>query len=574
MSDALQGSAPDPHAARAERDGARAEGPSDAADERATLARRLQITLLGRLVVATVVLGGTLLLSNAARLDAFTPSALFWLILVAYAASAASAVAIMRRGGMRWHAGTQVATDIVLASGLVYLTGGAQSGFSFLFGAVVLVTAFVGTGRSASLVAATTILVYGTLGLGLANGWIPGPPDQSPDEYAPQGAELAGALLRNLVGLVLVGGLAATLSDRLLRTRTELAIATQSAAGYARLNEDVVRSLSSGLVTLDADDVVRSANPAAATLLGAASADALVGVPLRRYLELSSAALERREGVARREDGEPFPVGYTRAPLRSVDGTVQGSIVIFQDLTELMALRRKAERTERLAVLGSLAAGLAHEIRNPLGSIAGSVELVRDSATLDAEDQHLLDVVLRETDRLNELVSTMLEVSRPGDPDRARVPIAPFAREVTDLARRSAPSGVRVELRLEPDEAATAVVDPQQMRQVLWNLVRNAIQFSPPGGRVGVVLRSDDDALTIEVSDEGPGIAEADRAQLFDMFFTRRRHGVGLGLTLTKQIVEGHHGEITALANEPKGSVFRVRVPHAQSEHAPRASTP
>ncbi len=524
------------------------------------LARRLQLALLGRLVIATTVLGGTLLFADL-RADGFTWHGVYGLIGAAYAASAASAIAITRGTRLDRLGALQIGTDLVLTSGLVYLTGGAQSGFVFLYGASVLATALVGSGRSATLVAGLSVVLYGTIALGLANGGLPGPSDQPMGTYAPTGAVLATALLRNLVGLVVVGGLAASLGDRLQRTRTELARVAESAAGYAQLHEDVVRSLSSGLVTLDGADIISSANPAAATILAAGEAMALVGQPIARFLDVSASKTERRETVGHRSDASTFPVGYTRAPLRSADGTEQGSIVIFQDLTELMGLRQKAERADRLAVLGSLAAGLAHEIRNPLGSISGSVELVRDAAALDAEDRKLLDTVLKETDRLNELVTTMLEVGRAGPAERVRVAISPIAREVIDLARRGTSSEVTVDLAIVPDDQVMGVFDPQQIRQVLWNLVRNAIQFSPPKGSVKVRVSRDERALVIEVSDEGPGVAEADRERLFDMFFTRRRRGLGLGLALTKQIVDAHQGEIKATPNAPKGSIFRVRFP-------------
>lgn len=524
-------------------------------DPQALVARRLQYALFGRLVVATVVLGGTLLLADHARIGQFTPTALYGLIVLAYATSAASAIAISRRS--RVHGATvvlHIATDLALASGLVYLTGGAESGFTVLYGAAVLATAFVGTARSVALVAGTTVVAYVTLAVGLANGWIPGPPDQPVSDFAPDGPAFGRALLRNLVGLVLVGGLAATLAERLGRARLEL-------EGYARLHEDVVRSLNSGLVTLGPDDRIRTANPAAASILGTASPEALVGSPIDRYIELSGASIERREATARRHDGSEVPLGFTRVPLRSAEGNVEGSIVIFQDLTELRALRSKAERAERLAMLGALAAGLAHEIRNPLGSIAGSVELVKDAPQLSDEDRRLLDMVLRETDRLNELVRTMLEVGRAAPPERTRVRLAPIVRDVAELAQRGC-EGARLTWTVQPDESAEGNVDPGQWRQVLWNLVRNAMQHSPPGGLVQIRVSSDEDACVLEVEDEGPGIPEEERTLVFDMFFTRRRGGVGLGLALSKQIVEAHQGEISVRPASPRGSIFAVRVPH------------
>ncbi len=153
--------------------------------------------------------------------------------------------------------------------------------------------------------------------------------------------------------------------------------------------------------------------------------------------------------------------------------------------------------------------------------------------------------------------------------------MGPIAREIANLARRST-SDVSVTVVTEPDEDVIAAIDSQQIRQVLWNLVRNAIQFSPRGGTVRVRVVVAEDALTLEVADEGPGISEADRAQLFDMFFTTRRGGVGLGLTLTKQIVDAHQGEIMVLSGAPHGSVFRVRIPHvaARSSDPPRPSMP
>lgn len=557
-------------------------------DAAETLGRRLQLALLGRLTVATIVLGGTLLFWSGSSPDSFTPRALSTLIAASYALSALGAVAVSRARTFLSRLGAaQIATDLALAGGVVYLTGGAQSGFTFLFGAIVLVTALVGSGRSATLVAAASVVLYVTIALGLTNGSLPGPPDQTPIDYAPEGGELATALLRNLVGLIVVGGLAASLGDRLQHTRTELERAHESAAGYAQLHEDVVRSLSSGLVTIDAEGRITTANPASANILRV-NDDALVGQPIQRYIDVEDDPIERRESQGRRHDASAFTVGYTRVPLRTAEGAQAGWIIIFQDLTELTALRQKAEHANRLAVLGSLAAGLAHEIRNPLGSIAGSVELVRDGATLEAEDRGLLDSVLKETDRLNELVTTMLEVGRAGPATRARVPVAPIARDVIALAERGT-TDIRFELVLEPPEGPAedptedptegrtegptggpregrgevhAVVDPQQIRQVLWNLVRNAVQFSPPHGVVRVRVHEAPLATTFEVSDMGPGVSAEDRERIFDMFFTKRRRGFGLGLALSKQIVDAHQGEIVALANEPRGSLFRVRIPH------------
>ncbi len=540
------------------------------------LERRLQLGLLGRLTVATIVLGGTLFLWRGDEIGSFTPRALSALLAIAYALSGIEALVIRRPRGARERVGAlHILVDLLLAAGVVSLTGGAESGLTLLFGAVILFAASVGGGRLALQTSGAAVLLYTILGLAFAQGWIDAPPDQPPSSYAPSAADLAEALLRNLVGLVVVGALAATLGDRIERTRTALAEAEASVVGYALLYEDIVRSLTSGLVTLDTEGRITTVNPAAAAILRAEARE-LRERPLSDFFPVDPSATDRHETDGVRQDGARFPVGFTTAPLRRASGETTGALVIFQDLTEIETLRRQAEHASRLALLGALAAGLAHEIRNPLGAIAGSVELVRDAEALGAEDRKLLDTVLKETDRLSELVSTMLEVGRAAPAIRERVPIAPILREVGELVRRTG-SEVRIELDLTPDEAIEGDVDPQQLRQVLWNLLRNAVQFAPDGSTVRVRARRDEAALEIDVVDEGPGIDEADRDHVFDMFFTRRRHGLGLGLALVKRIIDAHGGTIQALAGAPRGSIFRLRLPDAperRSSPEPRSPTP
>lgn len=533
-----------------------------------TLERRLVYVVAGRLATASLLIGGVLFL--APPVGSFFATAVRALIAMAFGVSLLSLV-LLSRVPARALSRAQLAFDVTLVTGLVYLTGGISSVFSFLYGAVVLVAAFVGTVRTTSTVAGSALSIFVCLGIGMANGWIPGPVGQNPAAYTPSAAELANALLRNVVGLVVIGGLATSLVDRLRRTTGDLERAKESARSYARLTEDIVRSISSGLVTVDHEGTVRSANPAALILFRATERD-LVGAPLARFFpELATETLHvRSEGAGHRPDGTTFPVGFTRMPLRSNDGRESGALVAFQDLTEITQLRRKAQQTERLAVLGGLAAGVAHEIRNPLGSISGSVELVRDGATLGDEDRRLLDMVLKEVERLNELVTSMLEVGRGGD-DRAPTDLTPIVAEVVEVARRGAPD---TPIELSTEGPAIAVARGPQMRQVLWNLLRNAIQFSPAGAPVTVSIASTDGEVRIAVRDRGPGIAEADRAHVFDVHFTRRRHGFGLGLALVKQIVDLHEGSIEVESAPGAGSNFVVTIPSPLSRNAEPSAPP
>jgi two-component system sensor histidine kinase HydH len=229
----------------------------------------------------------------------------------------------------------------------------------------------------------------------------------------------------------------------------------------------------------------------------------------------------------------------------------------------LQAATRRAHEAERLAVLGRIAAALAHEIRNPLGSITGAIEMLRESPALSEEDRRLCGIIEREARRLNDLVGDMVDLSRPRAPRPEATDVAALAREVVALASNAA-RGADVAVRYDgPDGAVFARCDGAQMRQVLWNLVRNAIQASSAGATVAVRLRADDASATLSVDDQGPGIAEGTEQRIFDDFFTTRTHGAGIGLAVVRRIVDDHAAMGARLAvkrADTGGASFQVTL--------------
>lgn len=240
---------------------------------------------------------------------------------------------------------------------------------------------------------------------------------------------------------------------------------------------------------------------------------------------------------------------------------------------------RRALDAERLASLGRLAAGLAHEIRNPLGSIRGSIELLREAPALCDEDRVLCDIVLREAQRLNNLVTDMVDLTRRSAPILERVDVAALAREVVALASAESRVGGDVRVSYEgPDGSIVARCDGAQMRQVLWNLVRNGIQASAAGMQVTVRVATNDKTVTLGVEDSGPGIRPEDREQLFDAFYTTRAHGTGIGLAVVKRIVDEHAtagARIVVSSPSDAGARFEVVLPIARADvPAPAPSRP
>ncbi len=226
----------------------------------------------------------------------------------------------------------------------------------------------------------------------------------------------------------------------------------------------------------------------------------------------------------------------------------------------LVLANERAASAERLAMLGRIAAGLAHEIRNPLGSISGSIELLREAPGLGEEDRRLCDIIQRESTRLSHLVSDMMDLARPRQPEPEAVDVAALARDVVDLASRSERSVEDVSVRYEgPGGSVWALCDGAQMRQVLWNLVRNGVQASAAGATVVVSVSERERRVFMAVSDEGPGIEPEAQAKIFDAFFTTRSQGAGIGLAVVRRIIDEHARvgatiEIRSNASPPSNS--------------------
>lgn len=525
---------------------------------------RRQLGLLGgRIIALTLLLGGSLLLGRSSQFDEPVQLALRALIVLTFISALAVAVLLPRVRRPELLAWFQIAWDLGLVTGLVYLLGGAGSGFSFLYGVVILAAALVIGPRATQVATAAALVLYVSFGLGASNGWIPtlGDPDDLALSVTPD--ELAFSILRNVVGFILVGLLAGSLASRLRRAGGELREVAASAAGLERLNEDILRSLGSGLLITDLEGAISRINPAGAALLGGEAA-ALRGRQVGAFVPVEVTAdvgrtVHRGEALATRLDGAEFPVGFSCSPLRDAEGHVRGTLVLFSDLTELRQLRDKAERAERLAALGRLSASLAHEIRNPLSSISGSVEMVREADALSDEDRGLLTLVLGEVDRLNDLVGVMLDVGRPRALEPTSVDLSALASDVAAVARRAHRASIVVD---GPQDPVRVTGDPAQLRQVAWNLVKNALQFSPHEGEVRLEVGWDETGRPfLSVRDQGPGIAEEDLQHLFDMFYSKRHHGVGLGLALVRQIVDAHRGEITVESAAGEGATFTVHLP-------------
>ncbi|HET9597342.1 MAG TPA: ATP-binding protein [Anaeromyxobacteraceae bacterium] len=512
--------------------------------EREALLRKLSWLTLFRLVTITVLLGGTAFaVWSAPGVMGAAAADLFRLVLATYVVSLAFAMALHRRVALTALAYAHVALDVVIATCVAAMTGGAESVFAFMF-LLAIVNGSILLFRKGAI-AATAFALAGYVVAAVAT------PQQPP----------AATVFAHTIAFITTSALASYLSEQLRRTGERLEAREVDLAAITALHESIVQSVASGMVTIDATGRITFLNRAGELITGLRLRDVQLQ-PADRWFGVLHGSGERDETDFVNARGERLRVGYTVFPLVARGGGEIGQAIIFQDLTRLREMEAQVQRSERLADLGQLAAGLAHELRNPLASMVGSIELLRQAQTLPPSDARLMDIVLREAARLEQLVAAFLAFSRPATPRRERVALERAIGETLDVfAHDPAASRVRVTRALEP---ASAWCDPDQLRQVLWNLLSNAAQAAASGERAGevrVACRAEGKAAAILVEDDGPGIPPQDVARIFTPFFTTKERGTGLGLAIVQRVVDAHGGGLTVEPLSDRGTRFTVRLP-------------
>ena len=460
----------------------------------------------------------------------------------------------------------QITVDLLLTSVLVHATGGGNSGFIFLYFIDVVAVSLLAQRRGAAVVAAASaVLIVGISLAGYAR-WLPLVPGQSWYPWDIARGALAVRLTLNVSALAAVGVLATHLASQTRQAGERLTRHERYAGDLATLHENTIRSLTSGLVTLDLDGRVTSVNDAACEILGIPGV-LLFGASLDRHLPALAGVLSglRQEGTLRRgeitavrPDSAVRNLGISAAPLSDSAGNIVGRVLHFQDLTELRRMQIKVERAERLAGIGRLAAGIAHEIRNPLASISGSMEMLKTSPGADADSRQLMDIAVREVDRLNRLITDLLEYARPRTEERQRVDLGELVSEIARAFQQERRPGVALSLQIDPDVSMEAASG--QLRQVVWNLVRNAAEAMPAGGEIRVrVTKEGGGHPLLIISDTGAGIPKAHLERIFEPFYSTKVSGSGLGLATVARIVDDHRGHIDVDSDPGRGTTFTVR---------------
>ncbi|MCY1081152.1 ATP-binding protein [Archangium sp. miwbw1] len=463
---------------------------------------------------------------------------------------------LMLRGGRadRVAAVMQVVGDLLIASVLVFLTGVGDSPFTFLYLLAVIGASMLLDGRGALLAAGAGAIAYASLLVAVKLQWLE-PPLGVGDVSRQRLAFLLGS---NVLALFLIAALAGYLTRQLSATGGRLSEREADLKKLDHLQRQILACMPSGLITCDEGGRVTFVNRAASAILsleGRLSPGSHVDALLPGVLE-REVRQRRRELTVQTPSGLRI-LGLTVTALEAGGGG--GTLVVFQDLTELRRIEEDLKRADRLAALGTLAAQLAHEIRNPLASMRGSAQLLVQEPGGDPTSAKLVEILLRESDRLSKLVEDFLRFARPPPPVKQALELEVLVAETVDMLRVDPlASQVGVEMALAPMRVP---VDADQLRQVLINILRNAFQAAGPGGRVRVTLEAADELALLRIWDSGGRIPATDLSRIFEPFFSTREGGTGLGLSTAYSIVRAHGGNIRVSSSPQEGTEFLIQLP-------------
>ena len=478
----------------------------------------------------------------------------------------------------------QIFVDILLITATVYVTGGMESILSFLYFLSIISTSILLNRRGGFYAASASSIAYGVLvNLDFYKILPAGYKLIIPSGIGYDRGDILATVVLNIIGFFTVAFLTGYLAERTIKVEKELEEQKIDFKKLEAINKYIVENINSGILTINSSERITSFNRAAEKVMGY-KLDEIYNKPIdtvfpdlmkaKHYSIIPDetiASYFRIEKTFKRKDGKELFLGFAASPMKE-----GGYIIIFQDLTRIKEIEEQLRRVDRLRALGELAAGMAHEVRNPLTSISGSVQVLKKSLMLDGESQHLMNTVIREAERLNALITDFLLFAKPAT-KMTKIDLRDIINETVNIFKNSPESG-NIDIQLKIEDGLIVEGDSRQLKQVFWNLFINAGNAMLDGGvlRIDSRLKTQDhslgsgvlglksDSVEVTVSDTGMGIPPEDIERIFDPFFTTRDAGTGLGLAVVHRIIENHNGKIVVKSKKGEGASFKFTLPVAK----------
>ena len=531
---------------------------------------RLQWLMFLRVIFVTVLLGSSILVQFKDR-ESLAPPLLIIYALIAsvYVLTFIYVVVLKRMGSSLRFAYIQIGLDTVLVTLLIYVTGSIASVFSFLY-LVVIVYASILLYKKGSLIMATLCSIQYGLMVGLEYYGILTPfhslATLGIEEY--EKSYLIYKFGLTVVACFLVAFLSSTLAQQILKTEQQLEAKQKDLEQLEAVNASIIHSIDSGLLTLNSNGIITTFNRAAEVIAGF-DREEVLGKPLSQvfpdvveHLAISDTSREKQpyryEIEFKRKDGSVGYLGFSMSSLEEPEGRPVGNLLIFQDLTPFKNMEEHVKRVEKLAAVGEMAAGIAHEIKNPLASMSGSIQLLRTGVDATPVAKKLMDIVLRETDRLNTLANDFLLFARPRSDKTEPVEINSAIGDTLELFKKDGILENRIRVVQDLEAEAWTEMDSEHARQIFWNLLLNAAEAIDGTGTISVSSKTEEDMVQVVVEDDGCGMSDETISRVFDPFYTTKIHGTGLGLSIVYRLLESYSGQLDVQSREGQGTTFTV----------------
>jgi two-component system, NtrC family, sensor histidine kinase PilS len=541
------------------------------------LRRQVVRLIVVRATISTLLLGSAIFVQIKAP-GSFAVDPFFFLIGLTYALTIIYAVTLRFVDRYRWLVDLQLGGDALIVSAFIYFTGGVTSYFTSLYVLPIIAGSMLQFRRGGLLVATLSTVLYGGLVLAqylAAQGLRTDPWLISASVNLPPGSFARYTVALNVFGFFAVALLSGSLADSLRSAGARLEAASSEIADLQALNQHVIDSLPSGLATTDQRHRILTFNRGAETITGVPFRLAM-GRPIDQVLQLPPAVMQsiqddlrekdarRHEFRYRRDDGRgELEIGLTATHLETPRGRA-GLLFTFQDVTTIKRLERDVAIQQRLAAVGEMAAGIAHEIRNPLASMSGSIQILRQELPLSTEQGQLMDIVLRESERLNATIRSFLAYARPQRFQITRFDVRRAFNDAALLLRNSAEvkDGHDIVVDVPPTELWYEA-DEGQIKQIVWNLATNGLRAMPDGGTLTLTAAPEPatQGLILTVRDQGVGIEPKELDSMFQPFHGSFAKGSGLGLAIVHRIVSDYNGEIQVSSQRGAGTTVSVRLP-------------
>jgi two-component system sensor histidine kinase PilS (NtrC family) len=546
-----------------------------------TMTVRLRWVMLSRIAIVTFLLGiATFVeIKGMETLSAISASTLFKTILLTYVLTIVYLFLLKAVGDLLWNMYIQSICDVILITGMVYATGGIHSIYS-VFYPLVIIYSVLFLGKRGGLVIASAASIFYGLFADLEFYGVIYPIVTIPDQnYYPNAGYVFTRIITHILSFYFIAFLSSFVVEQEKKARTLLAEKESAFNQLDLLHRSIIESVDAGILTVNLEGQIKSFNRAAAEITGysfrsvenrfvTAVFPGFPTMPQGKDINGNQPFMKTRfETVMMKSDGKSLSLGGSLVPLRDPNGLTIGHIIVFQDLTEINEMRESLEKSRKLAFIGELAASLAHEIRNPLTAMSGSIQMLRRDLSLNETHERLMQIILRGKDQLESFLKDFLLIARPAPGVHTEVDLKEMICDVLESLHYVPDWHEPVNIELAMDEQPLTIqANRTEMRQVFWNLILNALQAMPEGGVLRLTARrssssSGKECIAIGIGDTGCGIEDSAISKIFEPFYTTRDMGTGLGLAVVRRILDGYGGAIGIESAVGQGSTFTLWLP-------------